>query len=237
MKNLIIIIFIFGFGCLITSCKKEQSVVKPLNMSAVTIVNAVSGSQAVVPDFSAQIVQYFSQAQTINVNSYFEYSVPSGSTPVSVWQLPDTTQSVFNGQLNLAPHGIYSLFLVGTNPSKPDTMLLRDNIPYYALGDSVAGVRFANISPGGNPVSVDIQGMANGSEVQSLAYKNATIFKTYKDTQTIPTSGHYIFEFRDAATGTLLKQYTYSSIARFRSVTIALSGLPGSQSVFLINNY
>jgi hypothetical protein len=101
------------------------------------------------------------------------------------------------------------------------------------------GIRFVNLSPGSAPVSVDIQGGANGSEAASLPYKSITAFKDYPAT---PAVSAYTFEFRDLASGALLASYRVNSTP-YLNYTIALEGIPGvgtgatAQAAYLINNY
>jgi hypothetical protein len=235
MKTHKIIIYLLLIECL--SCKKEFSTIKPINLSDVTVVNAIVNSNALIPDFSNTPVRYFSFATNISNGSYQEYPMQSGTIPISVWQISDTTQTIFKGILNLQPQAIYSLFLSGNNPSSPDSLFTHDELAYHSITDSVAGVRFVNLSAGSNPISVDIQGNVNGSEVVSLPYRQITSFKVYTDTKLIPSSQEYIFEFRDVSTGDLLANFTYNNIARFRNVTIVFFGPPGSQSTFLVDNY
>jgi hypothetical protein len=162
--------------------------------------------------------------------------------------------TIFNGVLNLPIGTIHSLFVTGTLAA-PDTFFTLDNPPYHSPLDSTIGIRFVNLSAGSNPISVDIQGMPNGSEVTSLSYKGITNFKNYNALASSPTS--YVFEFRDAGTGALLSAssgYTMNDITnasgtnindniyRFRNFTIALIGVPGGsgtliQKAVLINNY
>jgi hypothetical protein len=88
--------------------------------------------------------------------------------------------------------------------------------------------------------------------VATLRYKEVTGFIPYPATQEIDS---YIFEFRDAATGTLLTIYTADGINNTNSdpynpskiwlnhnTTLALLGLPNgagaaAQTVLMINNY
>jgi hypothetical protein len=238
MKINRLIFSMFIIPILLYSCKKEFSVVNPVSLSSVTVINATTGSGGIIPNFAKSPVQYFAYANVVGYGSFYEYSIPSGATPVSVWQKTDTIHVVFKGTFTLQSQGIYSLYLCGDNLTSPDTLFTHDILAYHSVTDSVAGVRFVNLSPGSNPVSVDIQGNANGSEVSSLAYKKITSFKIYTDTNENPNpSTGYIFEFRDQASGNLLATYTYNNIARFRNVTIVLYGDPGNQSTFQVNNY
>jgi len=223
---------------IICSCKKTD-LIQQGSISSVMVINATINTQPVVPDFSSTPVNYYSAAVSISSGSSNVYSIQSGQVPVTIAQITDTTYRIFKGSFNLKPTTIYSLFLAGQIAANGyvDTLLTIDHPPYYTASDSVAGVRFVNVSQGSDPISVDIQGNANGSEVSSLPYKGVTAFKAYPCTAANPASGQYVFEFRDAASGTLLTSYTYSNMARFHNVTIVFYGLPSSQSVFQVNNY
>jgi hypothetical protein len=239
MKNFRILLLIIVITVSALSCKKGY-IFKPGSVNAFNIINATVNSQPVVSNFSNVPVKYYAEAQTISYGSSFEYSILSGNVPLYISQITDTTHTIFKGSFNLKPNTIYSLFLTGqitSNSSQVDTLLTIDNPPYYSVKDSVAGVRFVNLSPGSNPISIDIQGNANGSEVASLAYKKITPFKAYINTSEVPASGQYVFEFRDAASGTLLTTFTYNYMNRFENVTIIFDGLPSNQSVFMVNNF
>lgn len=235
----------------IAGCKK--SAVPPAStVASFNLVNATVGDNPLAIRFNNKLV-IFSTLTTSNLLSYGTanlFSPVSGSNTIAFIQSTDTTHTLFTGTFNLQNANAYSFFLTGT-VSQPDTMLVRDNLPYYQSTDSVGGVRFVNLSTGSNPVSVDIKGSANGSEVQSLAYKGITTFKTYAANHTVSS---YIFEFRDAASGTLIASTTISGVNnstgtnttansfRFKNHTLALIGQPGgtgtaAQKLLLINNY
>jgi hypothetical protein len=225
------------------SCSKSSYVVDAAPNSALTAVNAVIGSNPVIVNFTNNIpVQtYYSTTQRISYGSSYEYSIVSNSTPVTVFQTTDTLHPEFQGTLQFQPNLIYSLFLSGVynSQNQPDTLLTVDNPPYYPASDSMTGVRFVNLSPGSNPIAVNIKGNANGSEVSNLAYKAITSFKAYPATSKIT---QYIFEIRDATSGVLLTSYSYNKLARFKNVTVVLSGMNGGAGsnairTFLVNNY
>jgi hypothetical protein len=224
------------------SCTREFNSVKPVPISAVTIVNGVINSNPLLADLSGadSIVAYFYTTQQIRYGSFFEYSIPSGKVPANVFQVSDTDVSFFSGILNLQPQAIYSLYLSSsdTTGKNIDTLFLQDDPPYHSDTDSTAGIRFINLSKGSNPMSVDIQGNVNGSEVSSLAYQAITNFKNYQATLEIT---QYNFEIRDAASGNLLTTYTYTT-APFQNITIAVIGSEDTTatvpiSVMQINNY
>jgi hypothetical protein len=207
--------------------------------ASLTIVNAVAGNYALATQFSNDPAT--GSDDMIFFANYQEFSSYSGIQPLFLYQVPDTlpkSTPLFALTLNIPVNTIHSLFLTGTT-SSPDTLLITDTPPNHPVTDSSMGIRFINLSPGSAPVSVDIQGQANGSEAASLPYKSLTAFRNYSAASAVTG---YNFEFRDAASGTLLASYVFTPAA-FRNYTIALEGLPGPggsavpQAAYLINNY
>ena len=234
-------------------CSCKTSVIPPTStVAGFNFINATVGDNPLVVQFNNKPV-IFSTGTSSNLLSYGTanlFSPVSGSMSVAFIQSTDTLHNLFRGTFNLQNANAYSFFLTGT-VSQPDTLLIHDQLPYYPAADSVGGIRFLNLSPGSNPISVDIKGQTNGSEVQSLSYKGITTFKTYVATHTISS---YVFEFRDQGSGNLLATYTVSGVNnatgtntstntfRFKNHTLALIGQPGgtgtaAQKLLLINNY
>jgi len=238
------------FACAMLSCGKQNTAP---GTASLTLVNAVPGSTpSLVTNFGGTdpIIWYKNAVKLVygtwstgnQVGSY------SGQQKLAIYRYPDTlakSTPLFNLTLDLPVGSIRTLFLTGTLAS-PDTMFTTDVIPYHPLSDSSISVRFVNLSPGSNPVSVNITGGANGSEAGSVAYKNITGFKHY--TATATAASHYNFEFRDAATGTLLSSYDLTGInniassntRRFRSFTLAFLGLPTdltTRKIMMIETY
>jgi hypothetical protein len=221
------------------SCSKTSSLP---GTASLTIVNAVAGSNPLVTNFSStQAIEWYGNASQIAFGQYAEYNYYSGVQPLGLYQYPDTVAQdppLVSLVLTLPVGSIHSLFLTGTT-NAPDTVFTTDAPPYHPPSDSSMGIRFINLSPGSAPVSVDIQGQANGSEAGSVAYKGITAFKSYSATSVV---AGYNFEFRDAASGTLLVSYALTPAA-YRNYTIALEGLPGPggsavpQAAWLVNNY
>ena len=230
------------------SCSKSNN---PPGTASLTIVNAVVGSTPLYTNFGGpQVLEWYSDAGGISFGNFEEFSSYSGHQPLALY--PDTlAQSVplYNLTLTLPIGTIHSLFLTGTT-SAPDTMTTVDTPPYHPASDSSMGIRFVNLSPGSAPVSVDIQGEANGSEAASIPYKSITAFKNYPATSAVSA---YTFEFRDAASGALLASASYTinatsaayltNLLPYKNYTIALEGLPGvgtgatAQAAYVINNY
>lgn len=226
------------------SCKKDTSDL-PSGGTSLTIVDALVGSNNLVTNFDYnQQLSYYSIAAQISFGSAMEFSGYSGNVPLSLSQITDTSQTVYKQMVDIQKNTINSLFITGTVES-PVSFLTVDHPPYHAASDSTVGVRFVNLSPGSSPVTVDIQGNT-GLAVQSLAYKNVTDFKDYAATGKISS---YVFEFRDASSAQLLTTYTLRGVnngsngntstntVRWKNITIAIDGLPGSQHTFLIKNY
>lgn len=226
------------------SCTKDSTA--PNGTTSLTIVNSIAGSSALVTNFNSSLpLHYYRNAQRIGSNSYMEFGGYTGDVALSLSQIRDTTHTVYNGTINLPNNTVHTLFLTGTTTS-PDSFFTTDNPVYHTAIDSSVSVRFVNCSVGSGPVSVNIMGKANGSEAAMLNYKSVTGFKSYTANSTIAS---YTFEFHDVSTGTLLTSYTLSGLNNgtgkntsdntyiFKSVTLALTGLPGAQGILLINNF
>ncbi len=236
------------------ACKKSST---GSGTASLTLINAVAGSNILATNFSDtySIEWYYSamQVQYGSYSPYYETSSYSGTQPLKLYQYPDTLEKstpLFDLRIDLLIGSVHTLFLTGTT-SAPDTLFTTDILPVHPPQDSSFGIRLVNLSPGSGPVSVNIQGQANGSETASLPYKSITAFKTYPATS---ATGSYVFEFRDAA-GILLGSYTFDGVNndagnntannlwRYRNFTLILAGLPAAgttgstQIVFLANNY
>jgi hypothetical protein len=230
------------------ACTKQQSFP---GTASLTLINAVPNSTpSLVTNFSGTdpIVYYKSALKLVygtadKTNQSLAYT---GEQPLAIYRYPDTlahSTPLYNLTLELQSGTIYTLFLTGTLAA-PDTMMTIDNPPYHPLADSSLSIRFVNLSPGSTPVSVNVTGSPNGTEVGSLGYKNMTGFKSYTATSTV---SHYNFEFRDAATGTLLTSYDLTGIntaannaRRYRNFTLAYLGLPGdatTRKITLVETY
>lgn len=246
MKTITKILILSGLVLGLYSCK--QNLVSPdSTVASFNVVDANVGSASLFVNIFNQPVVYskFTTSNYITYGKSNVYSPIAGTNPISFTQSTDTLNRLFQANFSFQKNDSYTFFLTGTK-TQPDTVLIHENLP--ARTDSTAGIRFINLSPGANPISVNIKGQANGSEVQSLAYKKYTTFKSYKADHTVAT---YVFEFRDQATGTLLFTYTLSGVntqsstvvnnVLFRNITLALIGQPAggtvAQSVILVPNY
>lgn len=250
----------------VVSCKK-QTVPSPGSVATLNIVDALPGSLPMIPVQGTDgpvytylipsLPQYgyyqsFKSAPTVSFGNTFLINPTAGILELYLVQNNADTMLVkgqaskytFHQQIPVAAGNIYSLYITGTDTTAVDYLLSHDQLPVH--NDSTCGIRFINLSASSNPVSVNVKGQSNGSEVQNLAYKNITSFKNYAATYGI---SNYTFEFRDAASGTLLASYTLSGVNNntntngstntvlFNNMTICLIGRPGTQSTMLVNNF
>jgi hypothetical protein len=249
MKYIILLPILALFG---GSCKKTGYY--PLTGGgSLTIVNAVAGTSGLVPNFNSPdsgkgptALQWYTDGYWIGYGSSQEISSFFGMTPLALCDISDTALNLWVGILNLQKNSIYSLFVIGADTTHIDTLFTLDVPHAFDTQDSSVGVRFVNLSPGSAPVSVDIAGSVNGSEVASLPYKGITNFNDYSANYSLKSR---VFEFRDQASGTLLATYSMTGLSngagtntstntwRYHNVTIALGGTPGQQGTFLEKNY
>jgi len=240
---------VWVLACTMLSCAKQNAVP---GTACLTLVNAVPGATPyLLTNFSGtNPITYYNAAMRLTYGTWAtnnQTAAYSGETPLAIYRYPDTTSHsspLFNLIVNLPAGSIHTLFLAGTLTA-PDTLFTTDTPPYHPASDSSMGLRFVNLMPGSAPVSVNITGLANGSEVGSLSYKSITGFKNYPATYAV---SHYKFEFRDAVSGTLINSLDVTGInnitsnnnRRFRNLTLALLGLPGDVTtwkVVLIETY
>lgn len=231
------------------SCTKDKAgpAVGP-GVTSLTIANAIPNSSPIIANINNQLPYYKGQPG-VSFGNYLLYRFTGGPTGISLRQSTDTSVSLTNfSNLDLSNNTLHSLFVSGT-ASSPDSLLVEDILPYHGGGhgitDSAAGIRFVNLSGGSSPISINLDGAANGSEVSNLGYREITDFRDYPATAAI---SNYVFEFRDAVTGNLLATYTFTGVNngninnntnsfRFKNFTLAFIGFPGSQSAIGINNY
>lgn len=222
--------------CLITvACKKELSF-KPGGTSSLTLVNALAGTDYLFTNFNGDKSngQYYSGMMALRYGNIVFFNSYSGKQDLGLYKAPDTnanSRPVMRLEVDLRLNAIHTLFLTGSTQD-PDYLLTTDQLPYHLPADSVMGLRFINISKGSDPVSVNLEGQAKGSEIAALSYKAVSGFKDYKAGKAVSS---YTFEFRDKTSGTLLGSYkveginndgspTSPNIRRNRNYTIAFVG-------------
>ena len=221
------------------ACQKAKYVPAP---ASITVVHAMfNASGTIVPKFGSDTAGRYYIGPTggntmvkIGYGKAQLYSRVAGTTPLSVVPFTDTTFKIFNGSINLQSGDIYTFFLSG-DTAHADTMLVQDNIPYYA--DSSAGIRFVNLTVGGKAITINLSSDSTLTPIATLGYRQITDFMKYA--ATLAAGGGYSFDIRDQATGDLLRTYNWS-YPRFKNNTIVISGLtdPGSTpDIIKIANY
>jgi len=234
--NIILIPITVGFLSLI-GCAKEIDQVD-VAQGTLNVTNAVNeGANITLTEGSA--ITYGSN--TVGSNSYTRFPLAGGNQIISlgVPGVPATASSAaipgltyYTSTLSISNNSNYSLFLTGTSPSAVDNVLIEENYP-FAYADSTCGVRFINLATGSNPISVNIMGNANGSEVANLAYKSYSSFVKYPATAVNST---YDFEFRDSGTGALLASYSLST-PYFHNATLCFTGQTGDYGIVMDYDY
>jgi len=222
------------------SCQKAKVVPPP---ASITVVNAMATSNPIVPKLGADTSGRYYNDPTGNsmiqvwYGSSQLYSPVAGTVPCLVVPSTDTSFNIFNGNLNLSSGEIYSFFLSG-DTAHADTMIVKDNIPYY--GDSSVGARFVNLSIGGKALTITLAGDdPNNTQFPTIGYQGITDFKKYNAGANV--GGSYQFVIRDQATGDSLTSYFWS-YKLYKNNTIVISGSPDPLSstpltVFSVNNY
>lgn len=237
--------FVVITGVMIASCKKDD-VPHEANIS-VNVINASPGiSNAKVKTTNAN--GYYSQLSGVNYGNFAVFTMAQSSPTISISSSTDTTHVLYSNSIptsadKTGSSTVYSLFIAGA--AGEDMLLNPDNIPYHP--DSSLGVRVINLSKNSNPVNVTLSTSTTANEFSGISYKTITDFKNYAAATASPNS--YTFQFRDATTNAVLGSFAMNNINngtggntspnayRFRNFTLVLMGVPGSQSVFVVNNY
>lgn len=186
----------------IGSCKKD--VLKAGEGTAtLTIFNGVWGNDRLLTNFNGTGftgIKFHRQLNSVYYGNGLFRTSYSGEQELGLYRPADTLQGgkpLFNLTLNLPLNTMHTLYLMGA-PQSLDTLFITNSYPYHLPADSTMGIRFVNISEGGNPVSVNLVGEPNGSAAANLPYKSVTAFKNYSAHSTVDS---YAFEFRDKVTG------------------------------------
>jgi hypothetical protein len=209
---------------LITSCKK--SVVRNTPMASITVTNAVVNGPS---------IRLGNDITTVYNNYFSSLNIPVGDRNLYVWPVGDSTHPYYtNSKFTAADREVYSLFIAG-EPGSTTGVLIKDNMPYHT--DSTFGVRFINLVPDSPPLMITLSTTPTVSEVNNLNYLQYTDFKIYPGRST-PDS--YTFEARLASDGSLVASTTIASSwfssFRFANMTVVVSGMIGSPSMFYVSN-
>ncbi|MDP4148749.1 MAG: DUF4397 domain-containing protein [Bacteroidota bacterium] len=176
-------------------------------------------------------LNYNTTTMTVNNNNYSQLTMNAGSSVLNLYPAASPKSPYYDQTIQTAAGDNYSLFLSGSSPASVDDILIKESYTNYA--DSTCGVRFINLSPNSNPISVNVTGQANGSAVTSLAYKEYSGFIKFP---AIAANPNYAFQIRDVGTGNILASYTLTT-PYFNNVTIVFRGLVSAPGVLLVKNY
>jgi len=252
-----------------TGCSKVNSGTPTYSVASLNVVNVLPNSNPLilVQGSISSAIGEFSGITPLSYASTAVLTPKTGSETLYAIQSNIDTATVgskgpdfmFAGELNFEAGGLYSLFITGADTTAPDTLFLQDILP--SITDSSVDIRFVNLSTGSNPISINLEGSSNGSEVASLAYKGITGFKEYSNNS---TTVDYLFVVRDAASGDSLTQFDFlasgsynngngltdpsnnpnnnGTLLTFRHVTIAVYGSESANTnnplnTMLIDNY
>lgn len=226
-----------GLAIGLGACNKNS--VSPSAVSSFTIVNGVMGSTALRTNFSGNPKVSFSSWQTVTQNSNVEISSYTGSVSLGLIPTSDTTKIVYDSTMELAPWSIHSLFVGGT-VSAPTYVFTTDTIPN--TDDSVIAIRFANLYSGVGAVDVVLND-GTGTVVQAgMVYPAVGSFMLFHVGTGYPSS--YPFQFKDAATGTLIASYTLGTLTAYlhKDLAVVLKGMTGgtganAKGTFLVKYY
>lgn len=242
MKTLIQTTFILGLAVCLFACNKLTDYESTAS-GLVNVTNAVVGGSTLTLTVPNSIV---SSNNTVGNNAYTWFPLVAGNVQVNLGvpavAATATTPAIpavnyYSQSLAVDNTTNYSLFLTGTSPSAVDNVLIKESYP-RTYTDSVCGVRFINLVPGSSPVSVNVKGSANGSEVSSLAYKAYSGFNAHPAKAANKT---ILFEIRDAATGTLLYPTNGSgyslTVPYFHNVTLVYRGTGTAVGIIVDYDY
>jgi len=221
-------IFLFSFCCLFfLNCNKTDALIQAVSLNVVNTSQGLENAKLSFPTTG-----YYSQISGVDFGSNAVFTLPAGSSAITITNGLDSTKPIYTGSLTAGFGDVYSLYLAGDVGN--DIILKQDLIPAHA--DSSVGIRFMNLSPGSNAVSVNLVDSAFGSEVPSMQYKDITDFKNYSASGTFIKSGYFL-EFRDVDTGDLLATFKTGALPVFKNFTVILYGDPGGQSIMKVGNY
>jgi len=230
-------------SCLISCSKSTDNAPGPQPAGVIYVTNAVIGGATLT--LTSNSLNIISGGNTVGINAATWFPLAGGQNTITLGvpaiAATPTTPAIpaivyYTGTFNIDNSSNYSIFLTGASSAAIDTVVINENAKSQlsTYTDSICGVRFINLAPGSNPVSVNIKGNANGSEAGGIAYKGYTDFITYPAKK---ANSAYIFEFRDAGTGTLIASYTLAT-PYFNHVALALRGtVGGNVGVILLKYY
>jgi hypothetical protein len=186
-----------GMICLLTiclsSCLKNNTtpITNDQQIALLSVINAAPSTQSV--DF--YLAQTKINAVALPYGGGLDYAnVPTGISTATFY-LTGTQQVIKTSQIDMQANTHYSLFL-SNQLSNPDILFLTDTINSSPNPNSVALMRFVNLSPDAPAVDLGMTG-TNSTIVNNKSYKGYSYF--------VPVTGNTItLEVRKTGTSTVL---------------------------------
>lgn len=236
----------------VISCSKDENLE---GTAALTIINMLPGADLIATSFTepndAKIFSYTNMAKygIYEVNNN-RRGIPAKQQPLSLYRIPDTldrNKPLYHMTLTPAPNEISTLFLMGTL-EQPDQLTLKGTPPYYAVTDSVMGIRFVNLSFGSQPLKIKISGPTVNLTHDNLVYKGVS---DYAKVSTKSNAGDLKIEVYNPTSATPIISYSLNEVGvikmdnkwRFRNFTFVIYGLPDAsnpkygQNALMLNDF
>lgn len=209
MKQSLSVVIAFLFVFLSFSCKKNKDLAL-IDVSGLSIVNASPSAEFldVYVDNTKVTGSNFGFGSKIDYLNAF-----SGSRKMTVTRR-DSTNPLRSELFILEPQFGYTLFLID-RLSDIKFMLLPDNLTKPSKGK--ASVRFANLSPDSEPLTLSIEG--DPALITNIA------FKDYSNAIVVETGDKVTFNVREHRTGNLVLTLPDVKIEDQKIYTIYVKGL------------
>lgn len=156
----------------------------------------------------------------INYGDHFDYFRAYAGTRTANFYSNGSMNKIFSSTIQLNQNTNYSLFLAN-KATQPEIVLLTDTIAQPASGN--ASIRFVNLSPDAPAVDLAVQG---GSTLAS----NKS-YKGYSSFIPVQANKNYVFQVRQAGSGTILATLSNVNINSGSVYTIWFHGLSAATTV------
>lgn len=238
MRKHITIILVLA-GTLLLGCGDEQTM--PFTAASLKVVHAAVDAAPVHVNYFGREVAFLTNPP-ISYTSGDNFTLPAGvARDIIIVNSEDTLSQMFATSVTLQEGDMATLFLVGQE-DQLEGVFLEEQLPI--LTDSLTGVRFINLSPDSDPVSVTISGQSQ-EIAGNLAYRDDS---GYVELDASRNAGIYTFEFRDSndvmiATASLDPLPGTGTKPLFHYQSFALLGLSddgnggNTLEVIQVNNY
>ena len=198
-------------GSALLCCSEDDNL--PNAASLKVIHTAVDVAPVHVNYFGRSIT--FSNNPTLSYGSSNRFTLPVGEDRDIVFvSSEDTASQVHQQTVSFEAGGIGTLFLTGQG-SSIDGLFLNDEL--LSSTDSLAGVRFVNLSPDSQGIRFEAEG---AGDLSNLSFRDATAFLPLDATS---DNASYAFEVKNAA-GDVLTTFS-TTVPVFKNITLAVIGL------------